>query len=546
MKKIISFLLTLAMATSAIGIVTVSAADTGNLQIETRFYEDGDIYTFSIITDETKTVKLLDAQYRDSKLIGTDLSDHELTKNLTEYFRTYAYGGIGGGSIRPDKHKYFIIDNGKFTPVTAYRNGRTYEYNSGDVREAEVTISNISNDTTYAKIMVIDDSGNDISSSRIYTVSPQTTIAFYHGFYAPDNSEYAHVIVEEYASADAKTPIYTYDGGYITRADVEFPETAPFEAEHDSTPTFGAHDPTIFKNPADGKYYAYSSHNLIFVSEDLINWEKYNFTTNPENNTGIEITVPKSSADFIAENYPGTAVNGTYWAPDILYKENDEYPYWFYTSVSCGLGGRNSVIDLVKAKSPLVWDDEYLDCGVVLASREEGVYHTNAIDEHIYTDTDGKTYFIWGSFWQGIHAAELNDNGTIAFIDGTASGDGKDKTIKTLPGVEMLEASKNFGTRVFSAPSGVFGPEGPWMVYNEDTGYRYMFTSYGWLGTNYNIRVARTDKTMAEVLYGEFPAIELLDYQNRPVGIAYDGQEDKTELWGYKMLGSCQLGDGIT
>ena len=76
--------------------------------------------------------------------------------------------------------------------------------------------------------------------------------------------------------------------------------------------------------------------------------------------------------------------------------------------------------------------------------------------------------------------AELNTKtGRIEGIDYTS-----DETI--------LSSGRNFGTRLFSTPSGVVGPEGPYTVYNKDTGYRYMFTSYGWLGTNYNIRVART------------------------------------------------------
>ena len=93
---------------------------------------------------------------------------------------------------------------------------------------------------------------------------------------------------------------------------------------------------------------------------------------------------------------------------DLYYKEGDEYPYWFYLSTSCGFGGRNSVISLIKAKSPGLWDDEYIDAGVVIASKENNNYNTNCIDANIFTDTDGKTYFIWGSFWKGIHIAELD------------------------------------------------------------------------------------------------------------------------------------------
>ena len=105
----------------------------------------------------------------------------------------------------------------------------------------------------------------------------------------------------------------------------------------------------------------------------------------------------------------------------------------------------------------------------------------------------GKTYFIWGSFWKGIHIAELDtDTGLVKGIDYTS-----DETI--------LSSSQKFGTRLFSTPSGVVGPEGPYAVYNKDTGYRYMFTSYGYLGTNYNLRVARTDKTFSTILSNKDP-----------------------------------------
>ena len=59
---------------------------------------------------------------------------------------------------------------------------------------------------------------------------------------------------------------------------VVFPENVPLDEDDTvypegtlTTETYGAHDPTIFKDPAGGKYWAYSSHNLVFESEDLIN-----------------------------------------------------------------------------------------------------------------------------------------------------------------------------------------------------------------------------------------------------------------------------------
>lgn len=328
-----------------------------------------------------------------------------------------------------------------------------------------------------------------------------------------------------YDTADGLQKVSAADIDKLRFPDVSFPDASP---EDSADTTEGVHDPTIFKDPVSHKYYAYSTHNLVFESEDLINWEKHDYTKT--------LTVPEKAKAFIDANYEGTEANGTYWAPDIYYKEDDEYPYWFYLSTSCGLGGRNSVISLVKAKSPGLWDGETVDAGVVIASKEEDGYNTNAIDANIYTDTDGKTYIIWGSFWRGIHAAELDaDTGRVKGVDYTS-----DETI--------LSSCKSFGSRMFSSPSGAVGPEGPYVVHNDDTGYTYMFVSYGWLGTNYNIRVARTDKTFSEILSGKDAHRQLADHKGRLVGTTFADQVKEggkiDELWGYKMSGSFQLGGG--
>lgn len=317
----------------------------------------------------------------------------------------------------------------------------------------------------------------------------------------------------------------TYDAASIY-TDVISPVTAP--ADSNDT-TIGVHDPSIVKFPGDNTYYVYSSHHLIFTSDDLINWKKYDFT-----NKTVEQISPVTY-NFITSNYTDTTVNGTYWAPDVIYSENDrEHPYHMYISVSCGLGGRNSAISLMKSSSPLFWADEnadIVDAGVVFATKESDDYKTNAIDAHIYTDKNGKQYFIWGSFWGGIQAASLNDDGFVEGIDYSSAS-------------SILTSCKNFGKTVYAQYKGIVGPEGPWMI--EHGNYRYMFTSYGWLGTNYNTRIARSAissdfSNVTDTATGEDTSLK--DENNISMGTEYSAGST-TVPSGYKLIGSYRLGDG--
>lgn len=301
---------------------------------------------------------------------------------------------------------------------------------------------------------------------------------------------------------------------------------APVAAPPDSNDTtIGAHDPSIVKFDGDDTYYVYSSHHLIFTSEDLINWTKYDYT-----NINAKDISPKTYS-FISGNYGDTTMNGTYWAPDVIYKAGDDHPYWMYISVSCGLGGRNSAISLMKSDSPLFWADnnaDIIDAGVVFATKETDGYKTNAIDANIYTDTDNQQYFIWGSFWGGIQAAKLKDDGFVEGIDYTSAS-------------TILNTCRNFGTSVFTQKNGVAGPEGAWMINHGD--YRYMFTSYGWLGSNYNTRVARS--SVKDTAFSTNMGTQLADAKGTIMGTEQSkGGTTKDKITGYKLIGSYRLGDG--
>ncbi|MBQ7573080.1 MAG: family 43 glycosylhydrolase [Clostridia bacterium] len=409
------------------------------------------------------------------------------------------------------------------------------------------------------------------------------------------------------SSGDEIKTVVTTDKDYtsqvlpVSKDAVTMPQITPPDT---NATTNGAHDPSIVKFDNDDTYYVYSSHHLIFTSKDLINWKKYDFT----NKTVQEIS-PKTY-NFITSNYANTTCNGTYWAPDVIYVEGDTHPYWMYISVSCGLGGRNSAISLMKSDNPLFWADaksDIIDAGVVYATKENSNYVTNAIDANIYKDSanNDKPYFVWGSFWGGIQAMELNSDAITLTPNESASAKviiakyNEDKTLKSVKLGDTISAVKDTGIDVeakagdkvmlwnmenikpvsasalsvggfdgmikaidyssdakllssaqktntaikpvFTQKRGVAGPEGAWLI--EHDGYRYAFTSYAWLGSNYNTRVSRStlSETFDKATFYDANGVDMSKEYTRSTGAV-----KASEITGYKLVGSFRLGDGTT
>lgn len=105
----------------------------------------------------------------------------------------------------------------------------------------------------------------------------------------------------------------------------------------------------------------------------------------------------------------------------------------------------------------------------------------NAIDPTIYYDADGKMYMCYGSWSGGIFTLEI-DPSTGKCIH--------PKSGKTADG-RMIDSY--FGTKL----SGGYhkSGEGPFIEYNPDTGYYYLWVTYGGLVSNggYNMRVFRSE-----------------------------------------------------
>ncbi|WP_186578115.1 arabinan endo-1,5-alpha-L-arabinosidase [Aquibacillus kalidii] len=216
--------------------------------------------------------------------------------------------------------------------------------------------------------------------------------------------------------------------------------------------TNNAHDPALVKD--EDTYYVFSTdaqHGGDFKagiqirkSKDLINWEWVGRALNG---------VPEEAEKW-------TGAKGL-WAPDVT-KFGDTY-YLYYAASQ--FGSTQSFIGVATSSNI---EGPYIDQGEVYKSREGEEHEPNAIDPNITIDKDGQPWMVFGSFFGGLYINKINS-----------------KTGK------FVEAGKGtlIAKRHVSVERAI---EGPYVVYNPDFDYYYLFVSYDSLFSNYNIRVARS------------------------------------------------------
>ena len=228
------------------------------------------------------------------------------------------------------------------------------------------------------------------------------------------------------------------------------------------------HDPSIFQDPADGTYYAFGTHYAVASSPDLINWTQLSSDNDYESLYGRGT----------AENYPAwpaalqstldvvrpTSSVSTTWAPDVEYYDGT---YYMYYSLTYGFGSRFSAIGRVESDNVM---GPYTNNVVLIDSMGGTGSEPNCIDPELFYDKDGGLWMVYGSFFGGIYILELENEGENWGLPKEGQG---------------------FGKRLWGSNSS--GMEGPFIFYNEDTGYYYLMTSHGDLNNNYNMRVARSE-----------------------------------------------------
>ncbi len=297
------------------------------------------------------------------------------------------------------------------------------------------------------------------------------------------------------------------------------------------------HDPSVFED-TDGTFYIFGSHTATASTQDLIDWKQLNIEYGK--GTGLpfygDLTTTLEEPFKWAGYDDGDCSGGfAVWAPDIIW---DPYYEWddgdtgaYLLYVSCSSTWRRSCIAFLAAKDindtytyggtvvysgfttsgeidgnskrDTKWDNDYLNLKALteLGSENGGIdeiseqwfnqdgswnhlYAPNAIDPCLFFDPAGeKMYMVYGSWSGGIFLLEMDPvTGQAVYpgVDGTdeVSGNYVDRYF----GVHLVGGDHQSG-------------EGPYISYDEETGYYYLYVTYGGLAAEggYNMRLFRSE-----------------------------------------------------
>ena len=285
------------------------------------------------------------------------------------------------------------------------------------------------------------------------------------------------------------------------------------------------HDPSIIK---DGNtYYVFGSHIDAARTTDLQNWRTFTNGYAKTNNVefGNLSQNLKKAFDWCGEDLEDCEGGFSVWAPDVIWNPDfvnsdgskGAYVMYFCTSstyirsVICFATAKNiegpytfgdtliysgftkndqyatSSTKNVNKKYTSTNIDELISSGEVTMNNSwfsgnnyNNQLFPNAIDPTIYYGTDGKMYMCYGSWSGGIFSLEIDPaTGKCIHPKTGTTSDGR-----------MIDSY--FGTKI----SGGYGKsgEGPFIEYNPETGYYYLWVTYGGLFSNggYNMRVFRS------------------------------------------------------
>ncbi|MBY8911934.1 glycoside hydrolase family 43 protein [Bacillus sp. YC2] len=276
------------------------------------------------------------------------------------------------------------------------------------------------------------------------------------------------------------------------------------KARHPVFSEVSVHDPSVIKTGET--YYVFGSHLASAKSKNLMQWQQISTSVN-NNNPLISNVYAELKETF------DWAQSDTLWAPDVV-KLSDGKFYMYYNA--CKGDSPRSALGVAVSDSI---EGPYKNKGVFLKSGMDGksedgttynaAIHPNVVDPQTFFDKDGKLWMVYGSYSGGIFILEMNP-----------------KTGFPLP-------NQGYGKKLLGGHHSRI--EGPYISYNPETKYYYLYLSFGGLDATggYNIRAARSKNPNGP--YYDAAGHNMLDAKGKE-GTFFD--DKAIEPYGVKLMGS--------
>jgi len=234
-------------------------------------------------------------------------------------------------------------------------------------------------------------------------------------------------------------------------------------------PTFtdvSVHDPSVIR--VGEMLYVFGSHLAVARTEDLMHWEQIALYADGEH----------PMFGYAQEKFAETlewAESRTFWAPDMVQLEDGRFLF-FYNA--CRGDSPRSAMGIAAAYDI---HGPFEDLGIILKSGMWGepshdgttydaTRHPNVVDPHVFFDSENRLWMMYGSFSGGIFIMELDPETGFPF------------------------EGQGYGQRMLGGHH--LRIEGPYVIHSPETGYYYMFLTFGGLGRDegYNMRIMRAQQ----------------------------------------------------
>lgn len=320
----------------------------------------------------------------------------------------------------------------------------------------------------------------------------------------------------------------------------ELPADLDFTVSYDGIKTgkiaagVSVHDPSIYK--ADGKYYIFGSHMSTAVSDDLRTWTSLGDGYKVKDQIYYELMANEDAFAYAGSKkslIPTDDRAWHVWAPDVIYNEDTGLYYLYFCTTSTWNASNLCYATSEKIEGPYEWKGaliysgftaetldatdvtEYVDRDTakdryIKKSNEYNFNkYPNAIDPTVLYDGEGRLWMVYGSWSGGMYLLEL------------------DKATGEVIHPEEDEANRvdpYFGKRLLGGNHSSI--EAPYILYDEESGYYYLFVSYGGLAREggYQIRVFRSETIDGDYvdMNGEYP-MDTNNPEHYPYGLKLSG-----------------------